>query len=113
MLRERSRSSAIRWLTVALLTVAMAGVAPASADASLSVKRGRIAIKRAALHFRHGYRAGSGLFFCGQHGANRVTCDVLFTDDAGDSWCGSGAARKVGHKIRVHLDVGMEGCEDF
>jgi hypothetical protein len=105
-----------RIIRVLIALVAMAGllaVIPASADASLSVKRGRLAIKRAVLDFRYGYTSGSGLFFCGQHGANRVTCDILFTDDEGDAWCGNGAARRVGGRIRVHLDLSMEGCESF
>ena len=102
-----------RALAATLVSTAIVCLVPATADASLSVNRGRQAIKRKALNFRYGYEAGSGVFLCGKHGPNRVTCDVLFNDADGDTWCGNGAARRRAGHVHAWIRVGMDGCQYF
>ena len=104
----------IRRALLPLVLVLAAGLVTAGvAEAKLTLRQGRHAIVRKVHNFRLGYKAGSGLFFCGRHSPNRVTCDILFQDDRGQTWCGNGAAARRAGRVRVHVDLAMEGCGDF
>jgi hypothetical protein len=116
LLRSRRGAAIVRsaWVIASLFaSLLVASVLPSAAHANLSLHRASQAIKRKVHHFKFGYEAGSGTFYCGKHSPNRVTCDILFNDADGDTWCGGGAAARRDGRLRVRLNVGMQGCGSF
>src|SRR4051794_14435381 len=89
------------------------GAFKTAAARNLSVDQGRRAIKRTILR-DYDVARGSFEMPCGARSRSRVTCDILFSDTDGDTWCGSGAARRTATgRIRTHYDVSQEGCQYF
>lgn len=89
---------------------------PAQAHYGATVRTAKIRIVQLLKEeFPYGVEPG-GLYYCGRHGRHRTTCDILFTDYDGDSWCGSGyhyPTSRGGFRYRVGYRVSMRNCEYF
>lgn len=105
-----------RGLAAAVLVTAMAGVisSAASASDSLRMSDARQAINRLVRHkARDGYEPGSMVLFCSRRSSRYFSCDLLFSDDYGDAWCGHASARLRGGYVYSAMKVNQRGCEDF
>lgn len=105
-----------RGLGAALLVAAIAAVIPSAASASgfISMQEARYGINHLVRHKNStGYEPGSMLLYCSRRAANYVSCDLMFRDDYGDSWCGHASARLRGGTVSSKMNVYDSGCEDF
>jgi hypothetical protein len=106
----------MRKTIIGLITALSLAVVPSVASGhTLGFRDARRAIGLAVQKSDTGYQRGSLVLYCSRQSAHRIRCDVLFTDDYGDDWCGSGKAilNPYTESIRAYSNTNRSGCEYF
>lgn len=81
------------------------------ADAHMSAKTGRLKlIGLVQADFENGVRPG-GTYPCVPRTPHYVRCDILFTDEEGEAWCGNGWTKLYhGRGYVSYYNVSMRDC---